>query len=261
MMSMTDTTFDPQSHPRSTANGRFTEVPHTAPDATLAAPTHTPQAVQADIETVTHGRDALDSAIGTGRFGYTELTEARKHVWVGAGGPEVSLFKLEPHLNAVNTPVTAEDVERILEVTYYRAQSGRYEVASSGDLALVPVDAKQLSDADWQATGRSEHAGEMMDSGQPVGPEVEISDDAARLFAEDALQNLPQHLPITFLPRLAEFANAPYTEAGGADPAKVDALHDELSRIRSAHDYLAPHKLKRLDMLATFATHALPGQH
>ena len=168
MMSMTHRTFDPQSHPRSAASGRFTEAQHSAPETTLAA--------------------------------------------------------------------------------------------ENGDVAVTPVDERALRDADWQAQGRSEHAGEMMDANLPVGPEVEVSDDAARLFAEDALQNLPQNLPITQFPRLAEFANAPYTEAGGADPAKIDALHDELARIRAGHDYLAPHKHRRLDMLATFATHALPGQ-
>lgn len=260
MKIMTHTTFDTAAHPRSASTGQFTEALHTAPEAVLSAPSHTPLAVQADIDAVTHGRDVLERAIGTGRFGFTELSDARKHVWDGAGGVTASQFKLEPFLNAVNTPLTAENVERVLEVTHYRAQSGRYEMTDSGDLALIPVDTQKLRDTDWQAEGRSEHAGEMMNAGQPIGPEVEISDDAARLFAEDALQNLPQHLPITFLPRLSEFANAPYTEAAGADSAKVDALHAELARVREAHDYLAPHKQRRLDMLATFATHALPGQ-
>lgn len=259
MMSMTHTSFDTESHPRSASSGRFTEAQHSAPEAGLVAD-HRPLGVRADIEAVTHGRDELDRAIGTGRFGFIELSDARMRVWEGAGGPRVSQFKLEPHLNAVNLDITTDNVERVLEVASYRAKSGRYEVADSGDLALVPVDAQELRNADWQAAGRSDHAGEMMNAGQQVGPEVEISDSAARLFAEEALQNLPQRLPIIFLPRLAEFANTPYTEAGGADPAKVDALHDELARIRAAHDYLAPHQHKRLDMLATFATHALPGQ-
>lgn len=258
-MSMTDTTFDPQSHPRNAASGRFAEVLHTAPEASLSAPSLTPQAVQADIEAVTHGRDALERAIGAGRFGFRELSEAQQLVWNGAAGPG-SGSSLDSVVDAGSMPLTASNIERVLEVTHYRAQSGRYEVSDSGDLALIPVDVKKLRDADWQAEGRSEHAGEMMNAGQPIGPEAEISADAARLFAEDALQNLPAGLPMTRLPRLAEFANTPYTEASGTDPAKIDALHDELARIRESHDYLAPHKQRRLDMLATFATHALPGQ-
>lgn len=257
MMNMTHTTFDTDAHPRSASSGRFTEAEHSAPETRLTAPGLRPLDAQAAIEAVTHGRDTLDRSIGTGRFGYTELEEARNLVWNGAsgtaGGDPSELVGIG------KVPLNAHEVEQALEVTYYRATSGRY-AAEPGSLSLVPVDEAELRNADWQATGRSEHVEAMWESAQQVGPEAEISDHNARLFAEDALQNLPENLSITSFPRLAEFANAPYTEAGGASPQKVDALHEEIARVRSGHSYLAPHKHRRLDMLATFATHALPGQ-
>lgn len=139
----------------------------------------------------------------------------------------------------------------------HSAPEGALTVPSSVD---VPVDAAELRTADWQAQARTDDVAARWAEGLPVGPEGEISDHSARLFARDALQSLPDgHAPAAF-PLLAEFADAPYTEAGGTDPEKVDALLEEVAVVRNVHDYLSQAQRLRLDMLATFAVHALPGQ-
>lgn len=258
MMSMTHTNFDHESHPRSAASGRFTEAHHSAPESGLSAPLR-PAEAQDAIDALTGGSETLEREVRNGVFDYTALADARHSLWESAGGPQIAAGKLEGHINAVNTDITADNVERILEVTYYRAKSGRY-TAERGELRVTPVDPAELRAADRLAEGRSEHVAAMWESGQQVGSESEISDHAARLFAEEALQNRPKHLPITLFPRLAEFAHAPYTEASGAAPSKIDALHAEIFRLREGQGYLPAHVQLRHDTLATFATHALPGQ-
>lgn len=258
-MSMTNTNFDAQSHPRSAYSGRFTETLHSAPESQLVSKPMRTAEVQEAIDELTGGREVLEREIRSGVFGYPELVDARKKIWDNAGGPDLPAMKLEGHIAAVNTQITADNVERILEVTHYRAASGRY-TATGGEISVTPLDPRELLATDWLAEGRSEHVAKMWESGREIGPESELSDHAARLFAEDALQNHPQHLPLHFFPRLAEFANAPYTEASGTSPEKIDALHAELHRLREGQEYLPAHRSRRLDMLATFATHALPGQ-
>lgn len=257
---MTHTSFDPESHPRNATSGRFAEVQHTAPDAILDGRATRPADAQEAIDALTGGREVLEREVRSGVFDYTALVDARSTIWERAGGPRLPAWKLEGHINAVNTDITANNVEQVLEVAYYRAASGRHTVAAGGELRVTPVDDAELRAADRLAEGRSRHVEEMWNNGQEVGPESEISDHAARLFAEEALQNRPPHLPITVFPRLAEFAYQPYTEASGASPAKIDALHTEIRRLGEGQGYLPSHKQLRHDTLATFATHALPGQ-
>ncbi|WP_040570483.1 hypothetical protein [Microbacterium sp. 77mftsu3.1] len=258
---MTDQTFDTAAHPRTAATGRFTDAPKTTPEVALTAPMSLQDQALADVEAVTGGREALERAIGAGRFGWIELTEARNHVWEGAGGPAAGLMKLEPHLISQHKHLDADTVERILEVTYYRAQSGRYTRPSFySDIEYTAVDADELRVGDYLAEARGSYVTARWNDGEPVGPEAEITDDVARLFAEDALASLPDTTTIVDFPRLAEFAVQPYSGDAGTSDEKVAALHAELSTIRNAHDYLYPRQHVRLDMLATYALHALPGQ-
>lgn len=260
MMSMTDQTFDAAAHPRAAATGRFTDAPKTDPEVALAAPASLQDRALADIEAVTGGRDALERAIGAGRFGWIELTEARNHVWEGAGGPVAGLMKLEPHILSQHKHLDADNVEQILEVTYYRALSGRYSRESLlADIEYEPVDRIELSNADWHAAGKRGYTEEALAAGAPVGWEAEISDRVARLFAEDALGSLPAGTTIVDFPRLAEFAIEPYSGDAGASDEKVDALHREITAYRNAHEYRSPAQLERLNMLYTYSLHALPG--
>ena len=260
MMSMTHTNFDPESHPRSASNGRFTESAHSAPEASLPGNPLRSSAAQSAIDEITGGRAVLEREVRSGVFSSIELMEAQKSIWERAGGPKVRGTTLERHLDTADTELTPDAVERILDVAYHRAASGRYTVNAGSSIEVTPVDENELSAADRLAGGRSEHVAAMWENGQEVGPESEISDHAARLFAEHALQNRPKHLPIHLFPRLAEFAVAPYTEASDASPEKIDALHAEIFRLREGQGALSPRTRLRHDTLATFATHAIPGQ-
>lgn len=254
-------TLDTATHPRNAATGRFVDAVNSIPETGLRGDAlHRSTEVQAAIDAVTHGHNALARAIGSGRFGFAERTEARENVWVGAGGPP-SGSALKPHLDMANVPLDADAVERILEVTFYRAHSRRYALGDDGDLFHTGVDPDELRAGDYQAEARGLYVTEQWDAGLAAGPEAEISEHNARLFAEDAIASLGAGITIVNLPRLAEFAYRPYSEAAGASPWKVDAFHRELAAVRASHNYLSPRERVRLDVLATYAMHALPGHN
>ena len=259
MMNMTHTTFDtPQ--PREVASGRFAEMAHSAPETRLAEAPVRPADAQEAIDKVTFGREHLERRLAVGGYDIADFRTHRSAVWGHAGGPAADVLKLERHLGG-SRELTADRIEAALEATYHRARSGRYMVFPDGTLGVIAVDELDLRAADRQAETRTEHVEAMWSAGQDLAPgEGEISEQSARLFAEQTLQTLPETLDIAEFPRLAEFANEPYCEDGGASADKVDALHYELSRIRQAHSYLNPRIRLRLDMLSTFALHALPGQ-
>jgi hypothetical protein len=259
MKNMTDTTFTPAEHPRSSLSGRFVAAQKSAPEAGLLTAERTrPADVQDAIDMVTFGREQLDARFDAGQYGYDRLVMDRFHIWRNAGGEDITVFKLEPHLNTHGTTITPDSIERILEVTHWRAVSGRYETDDNGDLHVVPVGADELRAADYQAEARGDYVSEEWNAGRNVGAEAEVSDHVAKLFAESALQSLRQDQPIINYPRLAEMAVRPFSGAAGASPEKVDALHAEIRNIRETAHYLSPRERVRLDMLATYAMHAVP---
>lgn len=263
MMSMTDTNFDTTAHPRSARSGQFVEASHTAPETTLAAPAaalRDPGAQRA-IDAVTGGRSVLEAAVNAGAYDHSALITDRQKVWEHAGGAKARALTLEQHLAALDEEITADNVERILEVAYHRARSGRYATDEDGTLSYTLVSDGELRSSDWQAEALGTYVTGRWEAGESVGPEAEVTEDTARLFAEDAIGTLALSGQVAKVPLLAEFANQPFTEQGDATPEKVDAFRDEIAFVRNSHDYLSPRRSARLDMLATYAAHATPGQN
>ena len=234
---MSHATFDPESHPRNSASGRFTPASHSAPESSLGSPI----TVQGAIDELTGGRETLERETRSGVFYVTELEDAQAAIWNRAAGQEVTSYDVRQHLGSTRVEVTADNVERVLGVAFHRATSGRYTI-HDGRLHVAPVTDDELAAADRHASA--------------LGPQAELDEEHARTYAEHALQNRPRHLPLHIFPRLAEFATSPFTEGGGAAPSKVDALHAELRRLGEGQGSPSPITRRRRDMLGSYAMHA-----
>lgn len=229
--------FDPRAHPRSATSGRFTSASHSAPEVPLADTT----TVRGAINDITGGRETLERETRSGVFYVTELEDAQATIWNRTAGERVDSYEVRRVLGTDTVDVTPDNVERILAVAFHRAASGRY-TARDGRLHLTPVAADELAAVDRHAS--------------TLGSQGELDEQQARLYAEHALQNRPRHLPLHIFPRLAEFAATPFTEARGADPGKVDALHSELRRLGEGQGSSSDITRRRRSLLGSYAMHA-----